>query len=217
MIGLPFQTVLIILIVCLGIGLGIGLTLIVSDLVGRRRVKRLQHTMTKQETFQYLQEPSFEAQIIKRKQRYIRGKGIVSFRSRFKGKLTNGFFANQIFTPEVVNGTTVHVDYFDATTPNVAPDKRSAISPCTDTLEYWEAEGKLHGDVDTDWKEWSWEIPEYAPLGRYRVKMMVWNTFTGNVKEPYRTIEDTFEVIEPDDSHYRRFDSINIGDRPSVE
>jgi hypothetical protein len=47
--------------------------------------------------------------------------------------------------------------------------------------------------------------------------MMVWNTFTGNVKEPYRTIEDTIEIIDPDDSHYRRFDSINIGDRPSVE
>lgn len=58
------------------------------------------------------------------------------------------------------------------------PDKRSVISPCPDTLEYWEAEGKLNGDVDTDWKEWSWEIPEYAPLGKYRVRMMVWNTFT---------------------------------------
>jgi hypothetical protein len=178
-----------------------------------RKNTNIQVTTQIPQTVEPFKEPSFEAQIIRKKQRYIRGKDVVSFRSRFKGHLTKGFFANQIFTPKVVDGTTIHVNYFDATTPNLSIDKTNVISYCPDTIEYWEAEGKLDGYVDISWKEWNWEIPEFAPLGEYKVRMMVWNNFPDNKKEPFRTIEDTFEVIDPDNSHYHRFSRINLGER----
>ena len=74
----------------------------------------------------------------------------------------------------------------------------------------WSEKGKLDGKIRTDWKVWSWEIPEFAPLGVYKVRMMVWNTFEDGKKEPFKTIEDTFEVIDPDSSHYQRFTNVGI-------
>jgi hypothetical protein len=209
---ISFQTIVTVLLVTIAVGIIVGVGLIIYDIFRRRGIRIFQRGVTVRMMPQMTTETSFEAQIIRRKQRYTRGKDVVSFRSRFTGRLTNGFFANQIFTPEVVDGTRVYRDYFEDTTPNISEDKRSVISYCPDTIPYWEAEGNLNSDVDTDWKEWRWEIPEYSPLGNYKIKMMVWNTFTGNVKEPYRTIEDTFEVIDPNDSHYRRFDSVNINE-----
>lgn len=154
--------------------------------------------------------PTYNAEITDKKLRYVRGTDSVHFRSRFVGKLTHGFFANHIFTPEHHDGTIIHVDYFDTYTPDISDDRRYVTSRCKETLEHWNDLGKLNGKVKPDWKEWSWEIPEFAPLGKYHVKMMVWNTFKDGKKEPFRTIEDTFEVIDPDNSHYRRSDRISI-------
>ena len=130
-----------------------------------------------------------ETQIIRKKRRYTIGKDVVWFRSRFRGHLTNGFFGNQIVAPEVVDGTKAYRSYFEDTSPYVSEDKRSVMSYCPDTIPHPEAaEGNLNCDMDTGWKEWNRENPEYSPLGKYEVRMMVWNTFTGNVKEPYGTI-----------------------------
>jgi hypothetical protein len=152
----------------------------------------------------------FDAEIADKKLRYIRGKDSVHFRSKFDGRLTYGFFANQIFAPKRVMGNTVYVDSFDDHTPDVSENRRYVTSRCKETLEHWSDNGKLDGRIKTDWKEWSWDIPEFAPLREYKVKMMVWNTLEDGKKEPFITIEDTFEVIDPDSSHYDRWRSVSV-------
>jgi hypothetical protein len=76
----------------------------------------------------------------------------------------------------------------------------------TQTLDHWsdKSKGTLDGNVNIQWHLWSWDIPEFAPLGDYRVEMSIWNTFSEN-KQPFRTVTDTFKVIDPDDSHYESF------------
>ena len=145
----------------------------------------------------------FDAEIISKKQAYERGKDTVQFRSIFKGRLTNGFFANLICAPED--------DEFENTTDNVSEDRKYVKLWCRETLDYWsdKDKGKLTGDVNIDWKYWNWNIPEFAPLGDYKVEMGVYDSVTNN-KKPILTLTDTIRVIDKDDSHYRRHNRVSI-------
>jgi hypothetical protein len=114
------------------------------------------------------------------------------------------------YLPQRESWGIVYVDSFDDHTPDVNENRRYVTSRCKETLEHWNDNGKLDGRIKTDWKEWSWDIPEFAPLREYKVKMMVWNTLKDGKKEPFITIEDTFEVIDPDSSHYDRWRSVSV-------
>ena len=61
----------------------------------------------------------------------------------------------------------VRRDQFDTFTPDVSDDRRFVTSRCRKTLEHWSDPGKLDGKVKPEWKEWTWGIPEFAPLRRY--------------------------------------------------
>jgi hypothetical protein len=68
----------------------------------------------------------------------------VQFRSIFKGRLTNGFFANLIWAADD--------DKFENTTDNVIEDRKYVKSWCHEKLAYWsdKDKGKLVCDVKTD-------------------------------------------------------------------
>ena len=102
-------------------------------------------------------------------------------------------------------------DEFENTTDNVSEDRKYVKSWCRETLNYWsdKDKGKLTGDVNIDWKYWNWNIPEFAPLGDYKVEMGVYNSVTNN-KKPILTLTDTIRVIDKDDSHYRRHNRVSI-------
>jgi hypothetical protein len=182
----------------------IGTTIIIYDKFFRPRkeARTNNHLDQNQSASQITLEPSFYAEIVDKKQVYVRGIDSIHFRSRFRGTLTNGFFANRINTPETIDGTTLHINYFHSSIPDISEDKRAVISRCQETLEVWTDRGKLDGNINTDWMCWEWSIPEYAPLGLFKVQMMVWNTFRDQKKEPYRIVEDSVSIIDPDDSHY---------------
>ena len=59
-----------------------------------------------------------------------------------------------------------------------------------------------------DWIDWTWDIPNDAPLGYYSVKMMVLNEH--NEENPIDYKECTFEVIETNSSNYNRFERVSI-------
>jgi hypothetical protein len=147
----------------------------------------------------------FNAEILDKKQAYERGKDSVYFRSKFRGYLTDGFFANLIFAP--------NKDKFENITENLSVDRDYVRSWCPETLDHLSDndKGKLNGSVDTEWKYWNWKIPEFAPLGDCKVEMSVWNTLTNN-KQPFITHTDYIRIIDKDSSHYRRFDRVNTGE-----
>jgi hypothetical protein len=148
-------------------------------------------------------EPVFESEIVSKKQAYERGKDNVYFRSKFRGYLTNGFFANLIFAP--------NNDEFENITENLSEDRHSVRSWCPETLDYWSDKGKVNGSVNTEWKYWNWKIPEFAPLGDCKVEMGVWNTLTDN-KQPFLRHTDYIRIIDKDSSHYRHFNRVNTGE-----
>jgi hypothetical protein len=149
-------------------------------------------------------QPQFEAEIVDKKQAYVRGKDSIFFASKFKGTLVGGCFANRIIVPKMPSDAR-HMDgyLFPRNTANLSQDRRSVLSICTETIHHWsdKTSGQLNGDIDTDWISWSWQIPEFAPLGGYEVEMSVWNTSSG-MKQVLSTIFDSFKIIDPDDSHY---------------
>ena len=99
--------------------------------------------------------------------------------------------------PEIIEeqGIALH-RLFSNTTPNVSDDGRYTRPWSGETLSTWPDQGTLHGEINTNWISWQWEVPTDCQLGKYKVKMSVWNIIE-NRKEPFITYEDDFDVIEP--------------------
>jgi hypothetical protein len=144
-------------------------------------------------------EAQFEAEIVDKKQAYVRGKDNVLFASKFRGTLTGGCFANRIIIPEIPSEVR-HMDnyLFPRNTTNLSHDRRSVLSECTETIHHWsdKTKGQLNGDIDTTWISWNWQIPEFAPLGDYKVEMNVWDTSSG-IKQALVTILIHLRLLIP--------------------
>ena len=148
-----------------------------------------------------MQEPYVRAEIVGKKQAYLRGE-YIRFRSRFTGWLFHGFFANIITAPEIAESHDVtRHRTFSYTTPNISEDGRHARSWPEETLPTWRDQGTIHGEINANWISWEWEIPIDCPPGMYKVKMSVWNIIE-NRKEPFVTYEDDFNVIDPGDVRF---------------
>jgi hypothetical protein len=158
------------------------------------------------------EKAEFKAEIVNKKEYYIRGQDVVIFRSKYKGKLKNGYFVNEIFVPEVIAEPSQQYKYFfRPTTPNVGKDFKSVKSDCLETIDNSSnGMGNLNGNKYYDWKEWEWVIPSDVPLGTYTVKMMVFDGGKDNL--PLETREDKFEVLRPSSEN-----TLNIWDNVNAE
>ena len=125
-----------------------------------------------------LLEPYFEAEIVNKKTRYMRGEAVF-FMTHYRGKLTNGYFDNQI-TPS--SGVTL---------PNGRP---SYWSWAPDTLPNPYGEGKLDGYVNHT-SRWDWQIPLDAPVGKYRIIMGVNNHFDIKTRPRVAHKEETIIIV----------------------
>ena len=83
-------------------------------------------------------------------------------------------------------------------TPFVSTDLEKTMSYCSETINNPNNRmGNINGNKDTGWIAWEWSIPDNAPLGKYSVKMMIFNG--GEEKPLMSPIEDEFEVVSPSD------------------
>ncbi|MGC1135175.1 MAG: hypothetical protein WA941_20270 [Nitrososphaeraceae archaeon] len=132
---------------------------------------------------------------------YVRGVDSVSFRSRFKGNLTGGYFMNKISAQIPTGVHDISAYLFHPQTPNIESSRRYVVLYHPETAEIWneiigkKIIGKLNGDVDTGWLYLDWKIPEKVRVGTYVIKMMVMNKFT-DYSESYMPVEDTFSIID---------------------
>ena len=129
--------------------------------------------------FIYVGKPIFKGEIKNRQEKYDRSKDKVIFKSRFNGKIEYGYFAAEIVPPEHSS--------FPSNTFHLDNASRNVTSFCDATLKEniekdWNITnippdlGKIHGrNVKTDWFEWTWKIPEFAPKGDYRVIIGLWS------------------------------------------
>jgi hypothetical protein len=61
--------------------------------------------------------------------------------------------------------------------------------------------GKIHGrNVKTDWFEWTWKIPEFAPKGDYRVIIGLWSDSQDDDDKsiPIQFSERSFHIMDSD-------------------
>jgi hypothetical protein len=141
-------------------------------------------------------KPEFKAEIVNKQNYYRRGQDSIHFRSKYKGKIKNGYFLNEI---EIEDKSIDNFGYrFNLTTNNVNPEGTSVRSYCPETIgNINNPIGNLDGNIDTNWKYWNWDIPHDAPVTKYIIKMMVLNE--GNNEQPLQMIEDNIEIIMPTD------------------
>ena len=143
-------------------------------------------------------KPEFSAEIVNKKKYYIRGIDTINFRSAYKGKLQNGYFANELsFQIKFkVEPKDIFKFVFKPNIPNVSADGLSVKSFCLETIDNTNDRiGNLNGNRHYKWKQWKWEIPNDAPLGEYKVKMMVFNG--GKDNPPLQVIEDEINISQP--------------------
>jgi len=162
--------------------------------------------------FIYVGKPIFKGEIKNRQEKYDRSKDKVIFKSRFNGKIEYGYFAAEIVPPEHSS--------FPSNTFHLDNASRNVTSFCDATLKEniekdWNITnippdlGKIHGrNVKTDWFEWTWKIPEYAPKGDYRVIIGLWSDSQEYDEDdksiPIQFAERSFYLTDSYNSHYRQ-------------
>jgi hypothetical protein len=159
--------------------------------------------------FIYIGKPIFKGEIDSRQEKYDRGKEHVIFKAQYNGKIKNGYFAAEIIQSqhsEFPNDTF----HLDNTSGNVTSFCEPTIN---DNMENdWNIHnipselGKINGqNIKTKWFYWTWKIPEYAPIGDYRVIIGVWSdSQDDNDKSiPIQFYQRSFYVMDHNNSHYQ--------------
>ena len=171
------------------------------------RKKHTDDDKIKTSRFVYIGESTFEGGIKNVKEKFVRNKDFVIFKSQFYGNTEHSYFAAEIIPPKHSSfpSNTLHLD---AASGNVT-------SFCVETIngniqDTWNIHniptdlGKIHGrNVKTNWFEWLWKIPESAPEGDYRVIVGLWSDShdENNDKSiPLHFYERSFYVTELDAS-----------------
>ena len=143
------------------------------------RTKNNDDDKIKTSRFIYIGKPIFKGEIKNKQEKYDRSKDQVIFKTQFNGKIEYGYFAAEIIPPKLSSfpNDTFHLDnasgnvtsFCDATIKeNIENDWNIHNIPSN--------LGKIHGrNVKTDWFEWTWKIPEFAPKGDYRVIIGLWS------------------------------------------
>ena len=162
--------------------------------------------------FTYIGNPIFKGEINNRQEKYERSKDQVIFKAQFNGKIEYGYFAAEIVPPEHSS--------FPSNTFHLDNASRNVTSFCDATLKEniendWNIMnipsnlGKIHGrNVKTDWFEWTWKIPEFAPKGDYRVIIGLWSDSQDDYEDdksiPIQFSGLSFHIMDSDASHYQQ-------------
>ena len=162
--------------------------------------------------FIYVGKPIFKGEIKNRQEKYDRSKDKVIFKAQYSGKIEYGYFAAEIVPPEHSS--------FPSNTFHLDNASRNVTSFCDATLKEniekdWNITnippdlGKIHGrNVKTDWFEWTWKIPEYAPKGDYRVIIGLWSDSQEYDEDdksiPIQFSGWSFHIMDSDASRYQQ-------------
>jgi hypothetical protein len=118
-------------------------------------------------------------------------------------------FASKIIPPQYYTfpSNTFNVDTEGNVTSFCKKTIDDDIKPNTTVYNISQNMGKLNGrNIKTDWIEWEWKIPEYAPKIEYKVIIDMWNHShkdnNGKVI-PILSNEWSFYVTDSNDSHYQ--------------
>lgn len=161
--------------------------------------------------FVYVGKPIFKGEIKNKQEKYDRSKDQVIFKSQFNGKIEYGYFAAEIIPPK-------HSSFPDDTF-HLDNESGNVTSFCDETIKDdiendWNIHnipydlGKIHGrNVKTDWFEWTWRVPGFAPKGDYRVIIGLWSNsqVDGDDKSiPIQFSESSFHIMDSNTSHYQQ-------------
>ena len=156
--------------------------------------------------FIYVGKPIFKGEIKNKQEEYDRSKDQIIFKTQFNGKIEYGYFAAEIIPPKHSSfpSDTFHLDNASS----------NVTSFCDATIKEniendWNIHnipfdlGKIHGrNVKTDWFEWTWKIPEFAPKGDYRVIIGLWSDSQDDDDDdksiPIQFSERSFHIMDSD-------------------
>lgn len=158
--------------------------------------------------FIYIGKPIFKGEIKNEQEKYDTSKiDQVIFRAQFNGKVEYGYFAAEIIPPSYFPSAIFHLDN---TSGHVTSFCNATIKKDVETD--WNIHnipsdlGKINGrNVQTDWFEWAWKIPEFAPKGDYRVIIGLWTDSQEDDDKsiPIQFSERSFYVMDSESSNYQ--------------
>ena len=160
--------------------------------------------------FTYIGNPIFKGEINNRQEKYESSKDQVIFKAQYSGKIEYGYFAAEIIPPKNSSfpKDTFHLDDASGNTTSFCETTIKAnIENDWNIHNIPSNLGKIHGrNVKTDWFEWKWKIPEYAPKGDYRIIIGLWSDLPDDNDKsiPIQFAEKSFYVTDSNNSRYQQ-------------
>jgi hypothetical protein len=177
---------------------------IASKLTHNRKKGR---SAIKKNLLPYLGKPIFEGEIKDKRELYDRRMDEVIFKVTYKGRIKQGLLATVIVPPSD----------FPIDTPHLDKESGNVTSFCDQTLKKTDNSkhinniqkdiGTLDGhNIEIRELEWSWKIPEFAPLGEYKAIIGIWGISTNNNYkiELMQAFDDSFTVVDSNPPHFQQ-------------
>lgn len=161
----------------------------------------------KKSSSQLKEEPEFNADVENKADTYDRKNGKVTFKAKYKGEINKGFIAVQIIPPEQKPflSDTPHLDdnghvtsFCDKSINNIGLKNEHNIHNIPDSIK------ALNGFINTEWLEWSWNIPKFSPLGEYKIIIGIWETNKNNNENVLKLSNNgTINISDTSDSNFQ--------------
>lgn len=155
----------------------------------------------------HIGKPTFEGELKDKRDLYDRRMDEVIFKVTYKGRIKRGLLATVIVPPSD----------FPLHTPNLDKESGNVTSFCDQTLKEKDNSkhinniqkdaGTLDGhNMEISGLEWSWRIPELAPLGEYKAIIGIWGISTKNSCkiELIQAFDDSFTVVDSNPPHFQQ-------------
>jgi hypothetical protein len=169
--------------------------------------RKNQKAAIKKKLLPYLGEPIFEGELKDKRDLYDRRMDEVIFKATYKGRIKQGLLATVIVPPSD----------FPFYTPHLDKESGNVTSFCDQTLKKTDNSkhinniqkdiGTLDGhSMEVRELEWSWKIPEFAPLGEYKAIIGIWGISTNNGYkiELMQAFDDSFRVVDSNPPHFQQ-------------
>ena len=155
----------------------------------------------------YLGEPIFEGELKDKRDLYDRRMDEVTFKVTYKGRIKQGLLATVIVPPSD----------FPFYTPHLDKESGNVTAFCDQTLKKTDNSKHINNiqkdlgtldshNMEISGLEWSWKIPEFAPLGEHKDIIGIWGISTKNSYkiELMQAFDDSFTEVDSNPPHFQQ-------------
>lgn len=170
-------------------------------------IRKNEKAAIKKNLLPYLGKPIFEGELKDKRDLYDRRMDAVIFKVTYKGRIKQGLLATVIVPPSDFPFDTPHLDKESGNVTSFCDQTLKKTNKSKHINNIQKDTGTLDGhNIEIRELEWSWKIPEFAPLGEYKAIIGIWGISTNNSYkiELMQAFDDSFTVVDANPTHFQQ-------------